>query len=422
MRRPGAPSRLHCRQAAIRATVLALATMGGVSGASGQTVLLDRGGTVLDLGGYARSLAALTRLDYEIPGRGRSTTFNADVLRLRWNLRLGEHVTVLVHERAQLQLSSEPLNLGTSVAGFGVSAVPDRSVDLETRLLDRERAQAWHDVDRLALTVRAGRVDVTAGRQAITWGISTLFPVADLWARFSPFELDTEEKPGIDALRVLAYPRPGWELDAVVADRGSLDDLSAGVRATVTLPWADLHVAGGKFWREVLFMAGIAAPIGSWKLRAEGVLPRDLDTDAWARPRVTLGTDWLGGEWVVSGEYHLNGIGATDPSKYPDVLADPRFARGESYYLGRHYLGMVALYAPGNDRLSLALNAMANLGDPSLALTPSLTYDLGQDLRLSAGGLWTLGDAPMPEDGGLRFRSEFGAYGSLLFAQASLYF
>jgi len=33
--------------------------------------------------------------------------------------------------------------------------------------------------------------DVTLGRQAITWGVAKLFPSADLWSQFSPFELDT---------------------------------------------------------------------------------------------------------------------------------------------------------------------------------------------------------------------------------------
>lgn len=391
------------------------------SPATSQSVLFSDGRTTLDLGGYARTLTGIYHLGYDVPGQARTSGFNAEVTRLKWSLRVGERAALQVHNRLQVQVSSETRGLGTSVAGFGVSAVPDRTVDLTTRFIDRERIQAWHDVDRLALTVYGGSVDVTVGRQAITWGISNLFPVADLWARFSPFELDTEEKPGIDAVRVLAYRWAGWEVDAVLADRGNSDDLSAGVRATVTLPWADLHVAGGKFWRQAMVMAGIAAPVGRWKLRAEGVLPWDLDGDGVDPVRATLGVDWLHGEWVVTGEYHHNGVGATDPSGYGAVLLDPRFRRGETYYLGRHYLGGVVVYAPGNDRLSFTLNAMANLQDPSMAVTPVVTYDLGQNVRLSAGGLAALGETPLLGAVPV-FRSEYGAYGSLVFTRMSVYF
>ncbi len=110
--------------------------------------------------------------------------------------------------------------------GFGVSVIPGRRWDLSSVFVDQERLRVWHDVDRLSLTWYNDVADVTVGRQAITWGISNVYPVADLWAQFSPFELDTEEKPGIDAVRVLSYPGQRLELDAVVADRGSVQRLS----------------------------------------------------------------------------------------------------------------------------------------------------------------------------------------------------
>jgi hypothetical protein len=151
------------------------------------------------------------------------------------------------------------------------------------------------------------------------------------------------------------------------------------------------------------------------------VLPYDLDDDATKLPRATLGLDWMGGETLISGEYHFNGIGATDSEDYARVLGDPRFARGESYFLGRHYLGGVASWAPGNDRLSLALSALFNLQDPSTALTPVLTYDFGQSTRLSAGALVTFGDTPFLGDVPA-FRSEYGSYGDLFFSRLSVYF
>ena len=95
--------------------------------------------------------------------------------------------------------------------------------------------------------------------------------------------------------------------------------------------------------------------------------------------------------------------------------------RGESYYLGRHYLGLMGSWAPGNDRLSLTFSSMANLQDGSAVLTPILTYDFGQETRVSVGGLLSSGKVPdfgdVPTIG-----SEYGLYGDLLFTRVAIYF
>ncbi|MGD2123065.1 MAG: hypothetical protein PVJ76_15030 [Gemmatimonadota bacterium] len=387
-----------------------------------QFTLFQKGDKSLDLGGYVRSLTQLYDPGYDIPlAENRESGLHAEVVRLKWNLRLGESVLVEVHNRIQAQVSSAKLEAAGSTVGFGVSVIPGRRWDLSNVWIDKDRLRVWHDIDRLSLTWYTDLADVTAGRQAITWGISNLFPVSDLWAQFSPFELDTEEKPGIDAVRILSYPSGGLELDAVIADRGSSRKLSAGVRMSLGLPWADLYAGGGKLWREAMGLVGISAPVGVYKLRAEGVLPYDLDAHGFKLPRATLGVDRLGGSTMFSMEYNFNGIGATDAEAYVGVLGDPRLAQGETYFLGRHNLGSTALWTPGNDRLSLSLTGLLNLQDPSSALVPNLTYDLGQATRLSLGGLVSFGDTPIfaPE---LELRSEFGTYGDFVFTMLSVYF
>ena len=192
--------------------------------------------TTVDLGGYVRSLTGVQDLGYDPIVTDRRVAFNGEVIRLKWLVDVDGWIRFNVHNRLQSQYSSSDGGGGRDVLGFGVSAVPRRSIDLETTLVDEEHLRVWHDLDRLAVTIYSDVVDLTIGRQAITWGISNLFPIADLWAQFSPFELDTEEKPGIDAIRALLYPANGIELDAVLADRGSSGDLSAGIRATIELP------------------------------------------------------------------------------------------------------------------------------------------------------------------------------------------
>ena len=399
---------------------------------AGQTAGADGDGTALALDGYIRTLTGIHDLGYDVPANpltgptDRRSGFHGQVVRLKWRLEGGSGTVargarwrVDVHSRLQLRVSSG--QAADRAVGFGVTRVPPRLVDLESVILEEPGLRAWHDVDRLSLSVYTDAADITVGRQAITWGVSGIFPVADLWARFSPFELDTEEKPGIDAVRVLTYPKPGLELDLVLADRGTAEDLSAGVRATWALAGADAWLGAGKLWRDAMAMGGVTLLLDATRLRAEAVVPWNLDRSELLDPRVTLGIDWLRGTLLLTGEYHYNGIGA-GADGYLEALRDPRVARGETYYIGRHYLGGLVSWSPDREnRLTLALNALANLDDPSFALTPVARYDVGQATRFAIGGLLSVGEhpsfAPTPT-----FPSEFGAYGTLGYTQLSIYF
>ena len=101
----------------------------------------------------------------------------------------------------------------------------------------------------------------------------------------------------------------------------------------------------------------------------------------------------------------------------------PDSARGESYFLGRHYLGGVASRTLDEEaRIRLAGSILVNLGDPSAALLPSLSWDVGASGRLAVGGLLGLGAEPALGALVPALASEFGTYGTLGYAEASVYF
>ena len=398
------------RLAAPLACVLALAA--APAGARAQIVLLETDDATLGLSGYLRALTGFHDRGFDLPAGDRRSVFHAEVLRVKWRLEAGRYV-LDVHQRLQASVAS---GAGEGPAlGFGVSVLPGRAADLSSDLASGAGYRVWHDIDRLSLSARTPIADFTVGRQPVTWGTSAIFPVADLWAAFSPFELDTEEKPGIDAVRALFYPADGLEMDAVVADRGDADHLSAGLRATWSLPSADLWAGAGKLWDRAVAMAGVTVLFEETRVRAEGVFPVD------ERPRATAGVDWIRGRLSLTGEAHYNGAGADDPADYAATTGAPAFQRGETYFLGRTYLGAAASWSPDEQgRIRLALSALLNAGDGSAALTPIFDYDLGPATSVSAGALVSFGETPvlLPP----AFRSEFGAYGDMLFTRVSLYF
>ncbi len=376
----------------------------------------------LDLGGYVQSVSGGQYVTYDLPaGLDDKTGINSEVLRLEWTGQLTDKVHFEVHNRLFFQVTTAQGGLGTgSVLGLGATAAPDRSLDLSSTIIDDNGILLDHDIDRAAATIYTDAADITLGRQAITWGRAVLFPVADLWTKFSPYELDQTEKRGTDALRVLAYPNYSTELDFVVADKGSLADLSGGVRAAKTFDWGDGFAAAGKFWNEIIAMAGVSATKDSFRGRLEVAGPYNIDDTKVELPRVTVGGDYISSKLQLTLEYHFNGAGAADPTDYLQQLQSDVFARGESYYLGRHYVGAAVSYS-GFERTNLSLSAIANVGDPSVIVAPNFRYILSDEADINVGAFQGFGAEPKIAMAPV-IHSEYGTYGGLVYTQLRVFY
>ncbi len=380
----------------------------------------------LQLGGYARTLAGVQQLRYQrAPDAGTDPPdhlgLSATVLRIEWKVALGDRLSAEAHQRVFLRMSSESLALGGSRLGLGASVAPRRTVDLRLVAYDEDRLLLEHDMDRLVLRANLGLVDVFLGRQAITWGTGELFPVADLWTTYSPFELDTSQKRGVDGLRVLFSRSRAWEVEAVVADRGTLADLSAGLRVATYREHVDVYVALAKQWRELLAFAGAAATAGSFKLRVEAAEPYDLDQRDFAPPRLSLATDWLHSSFTLTLEAHYNGTGVRQADQYLTHLAtSPALAHGESYLLGRLYTGLAASWKI-SELFQLSMSGICNIQDPSVLVAAAFTWRLVQETELALGMFQGIGRRLVVGDPPT-MRSEFGSYGGLFYLALASYF
>jgi hypothetical protein len=393
--------------------------------AQGATVLVQDEDGALSLGGYARSVGGLQQLQFATSPAAPAQLpdhdgVSATVVRLEWSGRLGDRLSAVVHERAYLRLESETLAFGGQKTGIGASVVPRRSVNLQRVVYNEQRLMLDHDVDALAIRAGVGDFDVVVGRQAITWGVGGLFPVADLWTGFSPFELDTTQKRGIDAVRILYSQGRALELEAVVADRGTARDLSGGLRVATYGAWADGYVAVAKQWRELFAFTGVSATAGAFKLRAELAAPYDLDARAAWLPRASAGVDWLLPSVTLTLEGHFNGTGVARVSEYLVHRRSAFIQRGESYLLGRWYTGAAASWKM-SELFQVAVTALCNVYDPSWAVAGALTYRISQGAELSAGVYQGVGRIPriqvQPKLG-----SEFGSIGGVYYLALSTFF
>ncbi|MBN1944767.1 MAG: hypothetical protein JW797_03780 [Bradymonadales bacterium] len=392
------------------------------AGATATVRLYDGETFGLSLSGYLRSLSGDQVITYDTLGLvPEHIGLTVDVLRFEWNVRLGDKLTLQLHNRFLWSATTSTTSLVESSLGIGASTPPARWLDLESALIDQDQVLLTHDIDRLMLQINLGAFDITLGRQAVTWGIAKLFPVADLWTQFSPFELDTTEKRGIDAARVMVSPLPHVELDLLVADRGSLGDLSAGIRAVLYLSTLDLHLALGKLWNELLAFAGVTIDLGQMAVYLDATWGYHLDDEQLQLPRLTAGLDLFSiQDLVLAFEYHFNGLGVTDTGEYLAQFTGEAIQRGETYLVGQHYLGLMAAYNP-TPLVTLSLSTLSNLLDPSLIVAPSISYSIAQNVDLSAGGYLAMGEQPaigLPPT----LHSEFGTYPYMAFIHLAAFF
>lgn len=85
-----------------------------------------------------------------------------------------------------------------------------------------------HEIDRLVYKQRYKNTSFAFGRQSIDWGSGRLWQPLNVFGSFSPTDLDTDYKPGIDAARLDWFPSDFSSLTAVYAfspnDNAAIDD------------------------------------------------------------------------------------------------------------------------------------------------------------------------------------------------------
>lgn len=300
-----------------------------------------------------------------------------------------------------------------------------RAIDLNETLYpsdERERNFVLEqNLDRAFASFHWSRLDLITGRQPVAFGSARAVNPTDVIAPFSHLTIATEERPGVDAVRVRAPAGALGELDAgvVFGEDFKAEKSAAFVRSRWYVHKTDVVLTAMVFRENHLIgidMARAVGGAGAW-LEAAHVLVKDEAGDDYLR--TSAGMDYsFTAKLYAFAEYHYNGPGSAKPAKYLDTLGTVPYTEGGVRLLGRHYL------APGisyqlNPLLVLSAEAMVNLADGSALAFPKAQYSLADNASLSMGATLAIGASPAA--GGVP-ESEFGLYPDLYYAALSVYF
>ncbi len=351
---------------------------------------------LVDVAGH---LSKLTGQDTNLP-RSLAANYHSARAWGRWlasdslDFSAGWQVTAAMASDAAL-LGAGGSGLVGGAAPASLAPAKRRLIDFDPYLLSRPTLRVGHNLDLLSAHWRSRLGDVTVGRQALAWGSGRFWNPTDRLAPFAPSDIDREVRRGVDAVRWTVPLGATALVDVLWLPQRVAGDQSGVVRAqTNALGWDGALVAA-KYASVGLMGADLAGDVGPVAVHAEA---------AWSGPwgglsnwhenmvfRGVVGGDWRPTEnWMLMGEYLLDGGGTTDPGRYLSILRDGEHLRGEWFGAGRHRAALAAAYR-WSELLSVTWTTLVNCADPSALLLPSAEWWFEQNVLVRAGVYVPLG-------------------------------
>ncbi len=400
-------------------------------------------GKKLTLSGYLKEFPVVFRLAEPLnpDGAPPQPLLGQSITTLRLNLKYAptDKISVLAAYSASPRIQ-DPLFFQGSAFSVALATGNYRLTDFRTPLIPAPGRPVgsfglYGNLDRLSVSFKLRFGDLILGRQPVAWGSGKITNPTDIIAPFNFYDLDKEERFGVDAVRLRVPLGRLSELDTgwVFGKDARFDRSAFFLRTKVHVLKTDLSLLAVGFQRDLLVGLDLARSVGGsgvW-LEAAYVQPGALSAgSALARPpaygRLTAGVDRsLGGKVYAYLEYHFNAAGASGPARYAALFATPAYTRGTVYLLGRHYVSAGATYQ-ASGLLTLSGLVIGNATDGSLAVSPQADYNIAQNIYLGGGVYLGLGRRPLtPLFGGAlppSLRSEFGSYPDFAHLSFRVYF
>ena len=288
--------------------------------------------------------------------------------------------------------------LGLGLGGLADIQSGGEWFDLQGTITGRDQEHVlWrHRFDRLNVAwAPAETMELSVGRQAISWGTTQILTPADPFPAFSPTDPFQVFRAGVDAARLRIYPSPLSEIDIVFRPSRTAvgDEVTALARGFATWRNWGLSAWGGALYGDAVGAFGATGGIGPWAIHFEAVL---RDYHGTVVGRGSIGTFRLfqvaGRDLTVAAEYQRDGRGANGPDELLTVLQSREFRRGEYQVFGRDETAVTVNYQP-HPLWSVGGFMLWNLNDRSAIVAPTFSYSVNDEASLAGGVYVGIGDS-----------------------------
>jgi hypothetical protein len=267
------------------------------------------------------------------------------------------------------------------------AVVGDATVDLETR----------HYLNHAYVTIRPGPVELTAGKQFLTWGAAAVFNPTELFRPKNILE-PGYEREGVGAISAKLPFGPLSDVRVAWVPDGGFDTSGKLVRVRHHLAGFDLSAIAAEIYEQVLPSAitGLGEQLERRRTVGGDVTGEILGLGVWTEATWSnfAGEDWL--EVTAGGNYSLtdgtllmlegfyNGRGEWDApyaaTSWLHRLSGTRRTLGKGVVVGN-------VTRPFGQLWSLGMSALGNVGDGSGVVIPSVSYSFAENVDLLFNGL-----------------------------------
>ena len=282
---------------------------------------------------------------------------------------------------------------------------------LQDTLTEQPGYEISHRLDRAWFRWSPNWGEFVVGRQAITWTVGKLWFPLDRFSPFLPFDIDQDEKTGVDAVNVAFNLGALNSIRFIYAPLDECDETRAGALLKASLKGFDLQAMGGYFSEDRVFGGSVSHNIFGAVARVEYAYtnPENLKyDDRWS---IVANADMgFGRDIYVAAEYFHQSAGMTNDVKYWRVIdmVDSLKLAG----FAQDYAGIIFSYSV-TPLLKPSIVSVINLNDGSYFLGPKIEYKPVENLTLAAGAnLFFASDK----------RSELGMNPDILYGTVKVFF
>ncbi len=294
--------------------------------------------------------------------------------------------------------------------------------DLDSDLHVGEGWRLRHNLDRLVFHIMQDDFEIKIGRQAIGHGSARIFSASDLFSNVSPASLDSEFKRGVDGLRLTVPLGESMEMEAYALTNGTDWERSLYLlRWRANFKAMDISLLAGSTYGQPTLAWDFSGDLlgAGWYLEGSTRIATS-DDEPETSTRLTLGFDTKFSVGLhVTLEGHFNSPGKSEAGDYLQAFSTLSASAGESYLLGRWYVGLGLGYE-FSALLKGNLNSMVNLLDGSALVSLFLAWDFVENVAIETGCMLPIGSR-MDASGLLPIlQSEFGLYPIMAFTALRL--
>lgn len=371
-------------------------------------------GAEVNFSGYLKSYA-LAQEEVPVLGVNETSYHSQNSFRLMFD-GFHESLSWQIHYEISPVFNSTGLVIDNRTVGQAGSAW--RLTDIKTNLNDPDdKNPIIQNLDRFNVQWSLAKVDVTLGRQPISFGAARVINPTDVFLPFDVRVFSQEYRVGVDAIR---FQTPLGDLGEF--DAGFIwgqDENAAFIQLTINAKGNDFSMVALEAGEQKLWGAGLRrafGPVGFW---FEGAKSTGIQ-EYW---RASSGFDIAFSQNILGQiEYHYNEAGSRNPRKYFAISSTPAYTTGGVFLFGTRYL-IPGLRFTVSPILTIDAFAVMNLDDDSrfytltaeLNISDNIYSDFG--IYLNKGEELDLSVFRLP-----KVNSEFGTLPSLVFVSLRYYF